>query len=108
MEINKKPMVDILSEMIGEQVVMDGNGYVTISGAKVSDSLVLDAELKQSELYEASLVEQAKAEAQAYLDDTDWVEPYLIKHYTGIELLPIDSNKFVIEQKRKEAKELLK
>ena len=54
------------------------------------------------------LAEQAKAEAQAYLDDTDWVEPYLIKHYTGIELLPLDSNKFVIEQKRKEAKELLK
>ena len=54
------------------------------------------------------LAEQAKAEARAYLDSTDWVEPYLIKHYTGIELLPLDSNKFAIEQKRKEAKELLK
>ena len=54
------------------------------------------------------LAEQAKAEAQAYLASTDWVEPYLIKHYIGIELLPLDSNKFVIEQKRKEASELLK
>ena len=54
------------------------------------------------------LAEQAKAEAQAYLDSTDWVESYIIKHYTGIEPLPLDSNKFVIEQKRKEAGELLK
>lgn len=53
------------------------------------------------------LAEQAKSEAQAYLASTDWVEPYLIKHYTGIELLPLDSNKFVIEQKRKEARLLL-
>jgi hypothetical protein len=53
------------------------------------------------------LAEQAKAEAQAYLLSTDWVDAYLIKHYTGIELLPADSNKFVIEQKRKEARLLL-
>lgn len=54
------------------------------------------------------LAEQAKAEAHAYLARTDWVEPYLIKHYIGLELLPLDSNKFVIEQNRKEARELLK
>lgn len=54
------------------------------------------------------LAERAKVEAQAYLASTDWVEPYLIKHYTGIELLPLDSDKFLIEQKRKEAIELLK
>ena len=54
------------------------------------------------------LIEQAKAEARQYMASTDWVEPYLIKHYTGIELLPPESNKFVIEQKRKEARELLK
>lgn len=107
MEISKKPMVDILSEMTGEQVVMNGDKYVTMSGAKVSDSFVSDAERKQVELYDLDVLEQAKTEAQAYLASTDWVEPYLIKHYTGIELLPLDSNKFVIEQKRKEARELL-
>lgn len=108
MEISKKPMVDILSEMTGKQVVMDGNTYVTMYGEVISSEVVADAERKQVELYDLDVAEQAKAEAQAYLDDTDWVEPYLIKHYTGIELLPIDSNKFVIEQERKEARELLK
>lgn len=43
----------------------------------------------------------------SYLASTDWVEPYLIKHYTGIELLPPNSNKFVIEQKRKEARDAI-
>ncbi len=42
-----------------------------------------------------------------YLADTDWVESYLIKHYTGLELLPEDSDKFAIEQKRNEAKSVL-
>lgn len=42
-----------------------------------------------------------------YLASTDWVEPYLIKHYMGIELLPPQSNKFVIEQKRKEARDAI-
>ena len=48
------------------------------------------------------------AEAKAYLASTDWVEPYLIKHYTGLEVLGADSNKFVIEVKRNEARAFLK
>ena len=48
------------------------------------------------------------AEAKAYLASTDWVEPYLIKHYTGLEVLEADSNKFVIEAKRAEARTFLK
>jgi hypothetical protein len=54
------------------------------------------------------LAEQAKMEARAYLSSTDWVEPYLIKHYTGMVLLPPESNKFIIEQKRKEAMRIVK
>jgi hypothetical protein len=53
------------------------------------------------------LAEQAKAEAQAYLLSTDWVEPFLIKHDLGIAILPEDSNKLVIAKKRDEARELL-
>lgn len=48
------------------------------------------------------------AEAKAYLVSTDWVDPYLIKHYTGLEVLEADSNKFVIEAKRAEARVFLK
>lgn len=42
-------------------------------------------------------------DANQYLKDTDWVEPYLIKHYTGLELLNESSYKFEIERLRKEA-----
>ena len=48
------------------------------------------------------------AEAKALLGSTDWVEPYLIKHYTGLEVIEADSNKFAIEAKRAEAREFLK
>ena len=48
------------------------------------------------------------SEALAYLASTDWVEPYLIKHYTGLVVLETDSNKFVIEAKREEARTFLK
>ena len=47
---------------------------------------------------------QAKLqECDAYLKNTDWVEPYLLKHYTGLELLNENSYKFEIERLRKEA-----
>jgi len=36
-----------------------------------------------------------------YLSETDWVESYLTKHYTGLELLNEKSNKFKIEKNRK-------
>ena len=48
------------------------------------------------------------SEAKTYLAETDWVEPYLIKHYTGLSILEEDSNKFVIEAKREEARAFLK
>ena len=47
-------------------------------------------------------------ECKQYLSSTDWVEPYLIKHYTGIKILDENSNKFVIEAKRAEAIEFIR
>lgn len=55
----------------------------------------------------AIFMEEQKDIANKYLLSTDWVEPYLIKHYIGIEPLPEDSNKFIIEQKRKEARDIV-
>ena len=57
---------------------------------------------------EAIILSEKVAEAKAYLASTDWVEPYLIKHYTGLVVLETDSNKFVIEAKREEARTFLK
>lgn len=46
-------------------------------------------------------------EAKNYLSETDWVEPYLIKHSLGLEVLLESSNKLVIASKRKEAREYI-
>lgn len=42
--------------------------------------------------------------AQLYLDSTDWVESYIIKHLAGLEVLPSTSNKLVIDANRTAAK----
>ena len=52
--------------------------------------------------------EQKVMECMTYLSSTDWVEPYLIRHELGLEILAADSEKFVIKQKRIEAKAFLK
>ena len=57
---------------------------------------------------EAQILAEKIAEAKTYLTSTDWVESYLIKHYTNLEVLEADSNKFVIEAKRNEARAFLK
>ena len=81
------------------------------------DHLIGDKELmtpEEVELHinppktEEQILAEKIAEAKAYLAKTDWVEPYLIKHYTGLSILEEDSNKFVIEAKREEARAFLK
>lgn len=52
--------------------------------------------------------EQKIAECTAYLAMTDWVEPYLIRHELGLEILAADSEKLVIKGKRADAKVFLK
>ena len=52
--------------------------------------------------------EQKIAECTTYLAMTDWVEPYLIRHELGLEVLAADSEKLVIKGKRAEAKAFLK
>ena len=83
-----------------EQIALGlANGLTPITDAQLAELLAPTPE---------QLVEQAKAEAQAYLLSTDWVEPFLIKHELGIAILSEDSNKLVIAKKREEARELLK
>jgi hypothetical protein len=52
---------------------------------------------------EEQKIQSEISKLQMFLSSTDWVEPYLIKHYTGIELLNENSSKFDIEIERKEA-----
>ncbi len=55
-EISKKPLVDILSQMSGRQVVMSGNDYVfltnsiTLSKSEVDEALALQEKLYTKDL----------------------------------------------------------
>ena len=70
----------------------------------------VQSEFKMPSVEELNAYEQEQKvmECTAYLAATDWVEPYLIRHELGLELLAADSEKFVIKQKRDEAKAFLK
>ena len=43
-------------------------------------------------------------EANSYLKETDWVDSYKIRHYLGLELIPEDSSKWEVLNKREEYK----
>ena len=47
-------------------------------------------------------------EANQYLKDTDWVSSYKIRHDLGLELIPEDSSKWEVLNKREEYKLFLK
>lgn len=47
-------------------------------------------------------------EANSYLKETDWVETYKLRHDLGLELIPEESSKLVIINKREEYKLFLK
>jgi len=52
---------------------------------------------------------QAKIqEADVYLAQTDWVETYKIRHDLGLELIPEDSSKWLVINKREEYKLFLR
>ena len=70
----------------------------------------VQSEFKMPSVEELNAYEQEQKvmECTTYLASTDWVEPYLIRHELGLEILAADSEKFVIKQKRDEAKTFLK
>lgn len=49
-----------------------------------------------------------KYEAINYLNDTDWVKDYKLRHDLGLELIPEDSAKWSIIKQREEYKAYLK
>ena len=74
-QISKKPLVDILSQMSGKQVVMNGDDYVflqngiTVSQAEIDEALVTQSALEQKsiqELYLKATDEHLNAKAKEY------------------------------------------
>ena len=53
-------------------------------------------------------VKRQTSEATQYLSGTDWVETYKLRHDLGLELIPKESSKLVIINKREEYKLFLK
>lgn len=57
--------------------------------------------------YKNSL-EYKTSEADVYLAQTDWVNAYKLRHDLGLEIIPEDSSKFKVINKRAEYIEFLK
>lgn len=68
-EITVVPLVDILSDDLGEQIVMSGDSYVYLSTKKVVENVYIDAALqKQSELYKKATQDAISKAIQQHLD----------------------------------------
>lgn len=66
-----------------------------------------EPEFTEEEIAQQKL--QAKIqEANSYLTQTDWVETYKLRHDLGLELIPQDSTKWEVINKREEHKTFLK
>lgn len=71
-------------------------------------SNVSDYDLLVQEYIDSQELIKKTNEANAYLKDTDWVDPYKIRHDLGLELIPEESSKWEILNKREEYKLFLK
>ena len=63
---------------------------------------------RTKEEIEAEILSLKIQEANQYLKDTDWVNSYKIRHDLGLEIIPEDSSKWEIINKRTEYIEFLK
>lgn len=71
-EISKKPMVDILSEMTGEQVVIDGDTYVAVKdGALIGEDFIADAKAEQDKLHIIAVKQRRALEIKSRLAAID-------------------------------------
>lgn len=57
---------------------------------------------------EAVILQNKIQEANSYLKETDWVETYKIKHELGLNILPLESSKWLVINKRESYKLFLK
>lgn len=102
-------MVDVLSELIGKRVVMSGDDYVIFDNLEKVSQNKIDEALILKEQKEKEILNQNKInEALAYLAQTDWVKDYKLRHDLGLGLIPYDSAKWEIINKRAKYLEILK
>lgn len=103
------PLVDVLSELIGKIVVMSGDDCVIFDNLEKVSQNKVDEALLLKEQKEKEILNQNKInEADKYLKNTDWIDNYKLRHDLGLEIIPEDSSKWLVINKREEYKLFLK
>ena len=79
-----------------------------------SQDHLITSDMKPISLEEIEVISKAKEdeakqsieykinEASQYLKDTDWIETYKLRHDLGLEIIPEDSSKWLVINKREE------
>lgn len=83
--------------------------WIEFHNYKKEDLTIYDGRISiPDEISTKFFLEKKINDFKNYLSETDWVEPFLIKHYMGIDKLSPNSSKFEIETKRNECREFIK
>lgn len=75
------------------RIEVDAKGNIT----EHEDAPVIE---RTKEEIEAEILNKNIQEANQYLKDTDWVNTYKIRHDVGLELIPEESSKWEVINKR--------
>lgn len=97
-----EPNIQVTKKVWQDALGVGANFYNSITKKFEKKDFRSEAEVASDELI------ALKNKYDRYLKDTDWVEPYLIKHMLGIEIISEDSSKWEIINRRKEYRQYLK
>lgn len=88
---------------------LDGSqDYLILDDMKLITLEEIEAINKAKEDEYKQTIEYKINEADSYLKQTDWVETYKLRHDLGLELIPEDSSKWEVINKRAEYIEFFK
>ena len=88
------PNIEVTEEVWQEAININANCYE--DGKFIVKDFRTNKEIAEQEL------NKRKQIANQYLRDTDWVDSYKIRHDLGLELIPEDSSKWIVINKREE------
>jgi bisphosphoglycerate-dependent phosphoglycerate mutase len=104
-EITKRPMVDILTQSTGKQVVMKEDSYVFFETLKKLTKMQIEEGIAlQEDIYKKDINAQKVDEAKKYLDDTEH------KFVSDYEFKPGETQEDLdkIKIKRSEARKIIR
>lgn len=87
--------------------LVDGNIDYEEYKLWIAEGNTPEPEFTEEELAQKAIQDKIY-EANSYLKETDWVDSYKIRHDLGLELMPEESSKWIVINKREEYKAFLK